>query len=208
MSKNKILAIIFALFMVIGCAFVYIPANGPGHVHITECSVLHNGVVLKWQESQRTDGYEVSRSFLDEKWENIAIVKEATYADENVDDTQKYKYRVRSYQVNSNGDEKYGDYSAVVSASYGPSANGLNAETIKGWITLSWEASANVDGYKIYRCYNANNDWKLLSTVNENIYYDDTVETGLEYSYMIKTYRKINSVMYITSGNIVEIKYK
>ncbi len=71
--------------------------------------------VLKWKTVSNASGYRLYRKTDDaEKWTRVTTTKKTTFTDKKLPDaTGEVKYRVRAYNVNSNGKKVFGKYSAV-----------------------------------------------------------------------------------------------
>lgn len=110
-------------------------------------SVNATSIKLKWDQQGYADGYVVCDS-------NAKVVKRVKGSSATVTGLKpgkKYKYNVKSYTINSQGEESYGKPSSVVSAT-----TKLKTPTVKlkttgtGKMRISWTKSTNADGYEIY----------------------------------------------------------
>ncbi len=63
----------------------------------------------------------------------------------------------------------------------------ITMTTANKGIEVDWDAVATVDTYHLYRRTKGSSTWELLADVKASEYYDDTVESGKQYAYLVKT---------------------
>lgn len=127
-------------------------------------SVNATSIKLKWDQQGYADGYVVCDS-------NAKVVKRVKGSSATVTGLKpgkKYKYNVKSYTINSQGEESYGKPSSVVSAT-----TKLKTPTVKlkttgtGKMRISWTKSTNADGYEIYYKNTKSAKFRRIKTVNK-----------------------------------------
>lgn len=127
-----------------------------------------------------------------------------------------YYFKVRAYYRNAAENKNYyGVYSSAVGARAKPAAvkwdNGASA-CVSGKNILTWNAVANMTGYRIERFTGADltnptldkklkaDDKKYIYTTDKFQYIDEDVQTGVTYTYRIRAYIKVGDANYYSTS--------
>lgn len=123
-------------------------------------------IKLKWQQQGYADGYQVCNS-------KSKVVKSVNGSSASTTVTglkpgKTYKYKVRSYTVNSQGERSYGKASAVVTAT-----TKLKTPTVSlkrngtGRMRIKWSKSTNADGYEIFYKNTKGAKYRRIKKIND-----------------------------------------
>ena len=151
-------------------------------------------VTLKWSESEYADGYFVQRKAGDDAFKTIANITETGYVDkEAIGDVYNF-YRIVPYVSVEGGVckalplEEHG-YVYAKPKSIPVVIQWITAEaTDLNEVTLHWEASEAVDGYKIYRKM-MTGEFEYVAEVEESSYVDTQAVGNEENIYCVYPYR-------------------
>ena len=179
--------------------FYKVIANGSkstydsGYSNIVSCGVIcgtpsvsvkvdaANGKpTLSWKKVDAATGYAIYRD-----GELLTTVTAVTYADTSAAIDTQYSYAV---QALGKTEDLNGSLSKAVSATSGiaqPAAKG-SVDTVSGKPVLTWEAVGGAVKYEIYRSTKSSTSYKLVTTVEELTYTDETVSAGKTYYYKVK----------------------
>lgn len=153
-------------------------------------------ITLKWSKIPEVYGYQIVRyDSSQKKYISVGTVKGAgklTFTDKNLQDGQKYTYKVRGYYKLNSG-SVYGKLSQECS--------GITiADTIENFkasqassssIKLTWSAIPAATGYKIYRYNSSTKKYDRIASVtpSTNCSYTDThLYGGTKYTYKVRAY--------------------
>lgn len=156
-------------------------------------TVKATSIKLKWEQQGYADGYVVCDS-------NAKVVKRVKGNSATVTGLKpgkKYKYNVKSYTVNSQGEESYGKPSSVVSATTKLKTPTVTLKTTgKGKLRISWTKSTNADGYQIYYKNTKGAKFRKIKTakgVNTRICNVRGIKSGKKCYVRVRAYKKSGS---------------
>ncbi|MGN1119492.1 MAG: cellulase family glycosylhydrolase, partial [Oscillospiraceae bacterium] len=136
-------------------------------------------VVLTWDTVQGAQKYRVQR-LNNSVWTTISTPTDASYTDNTVTAGTTYSYRVLA-MVGGNW------YAASAAVSAAPTAStipaNVSAKSSNGKITVSWDAVANAQQYRVQRLNGS--VWSSIGYPTENSFTDDTAAAGTTYSYRV-----------------------
>lgn len=164
-----------------------------------------SSMTLKWDKVEKCDGYKIYKYNKADKtytyFKTIEGKNNNSYNIKKLTSGTTYRYAVRSYK--KLGKYTYnGEYSNVLTTTTSP----LKVKNVKvdnrttSSITLSWDKVSRAEGYKIYRYNSKNKKYELLDEVEGNAkttYIDKKLESGKNYSYKVRAYKKIGKYTYL-----------
>ncbi len=153
------------------------------HLRVTALNNTYAGVSIKWEDVG--DKYVVFRQ--DDpakKFAQIAVVKKASFVDEDVKYMKNYKYAIAIIDDATDGGYDNLDLDNPLDVIYNLVDVASSTSTNNG-ITIKWSAVDGATGYEIYRKQSTEKEGKLLATTTELYYTDASVEDGKTYSYVI-----------------------
>lgn len=155
-------------------------------------------ITVSWKAVSGVDGYRVYRKMGNGSYTSLKYVTGAaktSYVDTTAKAGVTYTYTVKAYC--KNGDKKiYSSYDktgkSAVTKAKAPTLVSAKA-TAYNKITFNWKAVSGVDGYCVYR-KSGSGSYKQLAyvTKNKTSYVDNTVKSGVRYTYTVKGYHNVN----------------
>lgn len=158
-------------------------------------AVNATSIKLKWQQQGYADGYQVCNS----KSKVIKTVNggNASTTVAGLKPGKTYKYKVRSYTTNSQGERSYSAASAVVTAT---TKLKTPAVTLKrngtGRMRIKWTKSTNADGYEIFYKNTKSAKYrriKKVDDVNTRICNVRGIKSGKKCYVRVRAYKKTGS---------------
>lgn len=152
-------------------------------------------IKLKWQQQGYADGYQVCNS-------KSKVVKTVNGGNDSttvagLKPGKTYKYKVRSYTTNSQGERSYSAASAVVTAT---TKLKTPAVTLKrkgtGRMRIKWTKSTNADGYEIFYKNTKSAKYrriKKVDDVNTRICNVRGIKSGKKCYVRVRAYKKTGS---------------
>jgi len=135
---------------------------------------------LSWKKIDGAASYAIYRD-----GEPLTTVTSVSFKDETAAIDTQYSYAV---QALGKTEDLNGSLSKAVSATSGiakPAAKG-SVDTVSGKPVLTWEAVEGAVKYEVYRSTKSSKSYKLVATVEEFTYTDETVSAGKTYYYKVK----------------------
>ena len=155
--------------------------SGVTTLSATSSSVCDQGTVLTWSATSSTDYYKVYRDS-----SLIATTSLTTYSDTDTIAGTNYSYFYKAH--NEGGDSESSNVVNTQAANLCIPADFLataKADCNSKQIDLSWSASSNADGYKIFR-----NEIQVAST-SDTSYSNLNLENFTTYTYFVKAYNSV-----------------
>ncbi|MDO5539785.1 MAG: glycosyltransferase [Eubacteriales bacterium] len=156
---------------------------------IEELYNTSEGVVLKWKQTPKTNGYNVYRKMPNGRYQTIEVLKGAwrtAYTDETAVSGKKYIYKIKAFK------------GASVSAEQEKSIICLSTPVIisiksRGDILgLEWEKTPGANGYNVYR-KKGTGKYERIAVLRgeESTLYEDVVQDNISerYTYQVKAFR-------------------
>lgn len=187
---------------------IFTTTTNPSKVdHVTTVNRTTSSMTLKWNKVENCDGYKIYKYNKTDKtytyFKTIEGKNSTSYELEKLTSGTTYRYSVRSYK--KIGKYTYnGDYSNVLTTTTLPlkvKHFKLDKRTSTS-ITLAWDKVSRAEGYRIYRYNSESKKYELLDEVEgneKNIYTDEKLVSGKNYSYKVKAYKKIGRYTYLGS---------
>lgn len=127
-------------------------------------AVKAGSVKLKWSKQGYADGYQIC----DSKSRVIKSVKKNSASITGLQAGKNYKYKVRSYILNAQGDRSYGAFSSVVSTTTKlKTPNVALVSTGKGKARISWSNVSGASGYEIFYKSSKGGKYRRLKKIND-----------------------------------------
>ncbi len=171
---------------------------------LIKISNARSGITLSWNEVPGADRYRVFRKSADgTKWKKLADVQTATSYTDRSDlvEGKKYRYTVRC--IGQDGSFSSGYDSEGLSMVWLPYVK-LKLKKESTDIKISWNAYANVDGYKLYRKEEGTDSWVRIKTIKNRKttkYTDASTKAGTTYAYRIRAYKSVDGEQYLGYGD-------
>ncbi len=149
-------------------------------------------IKISWDAAEGSDGYYIYAMYGDNsKYKTYSTTKTSCNFT-NLINGDTYKFKVRAYKLDNNGNKVYSTYSDVVSGQPKPAKiTGLNSLSFYKKIHIYWNASESAEGYYIYAMYNDGSKYKTYSTVKNRCNFTN-LANGSTYQFKVRGYN-INS---------------
>lgn len=160
----------------------------------TSSSVTNTSVKINWRKVRGAKGYYVYRKVEDGKWKKIATIKDdetLTYTDKKAY-AGKYIYTVKAYSGSKAGPHNTNGMTA--STKIAPPSNVSAADNSTG-IKVKWSTVKYATGYRVYR-KTTSGSYSLLKVVSDHdtsAFQDNKAESGTNYVYAVRAFRKNSS---------------
>lgn len=174
----------------------------------------YDKIMLKWQEIPGAQGYQIYRSTKPNTgFKQVATVNSGgtvSWSDK-VGINKTYYYKIRSFRY-FNDIGIFSPYSAVVKASTKITAPQISSLSVSSYrkITIKWDKTKNVTGYKVYRKTGTSGSYKLIKNINgagTTSYADSSISPNVSYYYRVKAYKTVKKKDYNSSySNVVLAK--
>ncbi|MCF8303196.1 MAG: hypothetical protein K9I94_07980 [Bacteroidales bacterium] len=153
-------------------------------------------VTLEWSDNSNTEhGFRIERKYEGGNWEEIALVTETQYQDNDFDLNTQVYYRVSTYVGQYNSSYAENDFDATIPP---PEKLEITANSATS-VTLNWAYNATGhQGFKIDRKVNDGvweNDFIILNASEVNITDNSIDLLDNDYSFMVYSfYKSFNSI--------------
>ena len=163
-------------------------------------SISHNGMLLKWKASESAGmdydiTYDVYQKTAD-GWKKLANTRDTQYQVTGLSKCTSYEFGILATTVGKDGET----YDSWEKATVKIKTLGLDAPKVKasnvektGKITLTWNAVAGADQYKVYRSKKQNGTYSYIGTTKKYQFVDAKASVGKSYYYKVKAIDKDNS---------------
>lgn len=171
----------------------------------------YDKITLKWKEVAGAQKYEIYRSTKPDKgYKKIRTISSGGTVSwtDTAGMNKTYYYKIRAYR-NFNGINIFSPYSSVKKASTRITAPQISSLTLSSYskITVKWEKTKSVSGYRIYRKIGKSGTYRAIKTIksaNTVSYTDDSVFPNKIYYYKVRAYKTVNGKEYYSSySNVV-----
>ncbi len=159
---------------------------------LTVSSITANTAALKWNAVKGASGYYVYyRKSGDSEWIRKDITK-TSHTFSGLNGGTKYEFAAKAYKT-AGGVKYVGDYPTVSATTTDGLAKvtGFKADTTMNAVKLSWNKVDGADGYWVYRG-KPEGGWTKIKTTSSLSYTDGDRESGTEYKYAVKAYKKVD----------------
>ena len=142
---------------------------------------VYGGVSVKWTGVEGAENYRVYRKAPGGSWEALAEgLTELNYTDTAVQFASEYQYTVQS--CNHTGCSAYAPGVQIIRIEQPEATVSNEAEGI----LVSWYKVAGAECYNVYRRASGGS-WKTLTSQAGTSYMDTTAESGVKYTYRVKS---------------------
>ena len=167
---------------------------------VSSLSNTSTGIQIKYSSVKGATGYIIYRKKSGGSWSKLKTTAETSWVDTSAAAGKAYYYTVKAYS-NLSGVKFYSGYNKGGTGLFRVAPSNVKSvtNTTEG-LKISWNASSNVTGYRIYRKTEGTTSWVKLANSTATSYVDKTAVQGTCYSYRVKAYKKYNSVYYWSSA--------
>lgn len=156
----------------------------------------YNTVKLTWSSVADATGYQIKRKTEETSYETIADVSSSktSYSDTGLDCGTTYSYRIRAVYEDDNGEETYGSWWRVLSATPTLWKVGKPNFTLSSSlrsVKLSWGKIGGATGYEVYRAPKKGG-YKKVKTTKSRSWKNGSRSLGVTYRYKVRAYRVVN----------------
>lgn len=154
--------------------------------------------VISWQKVENGKKYEVYRAASQKgKYTKVKTTTALSYTDTNASAGKTYYYKVKTIGATESANSKFSEIKACLCICAQPSVK-IKTVAATGKPSLSWKAVAGASKYEIYRAWEENGDYELLSTQKGLSYTDNGVpaDTGCWY--------KVNAIATVENRNSMD----
>lgn len=172
---------------------------------VTTSDRTTSSMKLSWKKVENSEGYKIYKyNESDKTYTYLRTIEgnnNTSYNIKNLSSGTTYKYSVRAY--NKIGKYTYnGEYSTVLTTTTSLlKVKELTTEKRTSTsITLAWDKVSRAEGYRVYRYNSENKKYELIDEVEgnkETTYIDKELESGKNYTYKVKAYKKIGKYTYL-----------
>lgn len=197
----KIGIVIFMFFILCSSLIIdsdKVMANENGNITFTKISSSRAGTKIKWEVSNKYNGYVVYRSKNNGKFKKVDTVARKQYTDADIETGEQYRYKIKPFTV-KRGRKFYKKISGA-SDYYVAKPFGIDNVSVVSFDDhkfISWDLNKLASGYKIYRREEEEN-WEELTviTTNIDIYEDYEIENSKKYQYKVAAIENVEGVEY------------
>lgn len=156
-------------------------------------TIKATSVKLKWSKQGYADGYQVC----DSKSRVIKTVKKNSASITGLRAGKNYKFKVRSYILNAQGDKSYGAFSSVVSTTTKLKTPNVEfVSTGKGKARISWSNVSGASGYEIFYKSSKGGKYRKLKKINDpdiRICNVTGIKSGKKCYVRVRAFKKVGS---------------
>ncbi len=197
------------LIMLVASASISM-ASAIGNVkNLTVKSTSVSGVSLLWSSVSGAKGYRIYKyTGTEKKWKALKTTSALTYKDTSVKAGEVYYYRVKAYE-NVKGKAVFSqEYSNTVKTVVPPSkVSGLKAVSVNGSsVTLSWNKTENVTGYRIYTYNSSTKKYTSVGTTAKTSFTVKGLKSNTSYSFAVRGYKKSDKTVYGAYSSRLSVK--
>lgn len=165
-----------------------------------------NSVYLEWKYDEAYNYFELFRSDDYADWTRVKKVYSNSTYNYNLLDDVCYRYKVRPCVIKEGGVE-YGTFSEEILYCPGQDLTAPELVSVKQTsadkVRLTWKATDNADGYRIYRSTD-NVSWSPIKKVSETAAENYNLQEGVCYYYRVKAYiKKDERWLYSQASNTI-----
>lgn len=212
MSVALVAALVLTLVPVAG--FIEAEAAGAIPAKVNNLKVIErdeNELEFKWDKVYGADGYELRRyNASTEKWVLAENSRDNVADVENLKSATVYRFKVRAYEYDKNGNKVYGSYSYVLRTGTKPNEVDNLRVTSKttSSVTLKWDKVTRADNYRIYRYDSSKSEWIHVSTVSGTSKTISNLKSNTSYKFRIRAWYESNERSYLGDSEYITVKTK
>lgn len=164
---------------------------------VSKLSTAASGIKIEWEKVPGASGYAVYRKTDGKDWAMVGTSTGESYSDKNgLNDGVTYRYTLRAYRgaastaLSNKYDARYwSSFNADgESSAYHPCPVLIEVRASGDGRKVSWKASADADGYAVYR-RRVGGSWAMIAdTVSTSYIDEDALVAGAAYDYTVRAY--------------------
>ncbi len=158
-----------------------------------------SSVTVRWSKVTGATGYEIYRyNTSTSKWDLVGTVNSGSttsFTNTGLTAGNSYRYIVRAFSKQSDGNVCYGYFSSELNAFAICSKPTISSSsTARTGVRINWTKVNGADGYKVYRYKSEEGKWVMLADVSANTtsYLNSNLRSGTPYHYKVQAYKKYN----------------
>lgn len=151
---------------------------------VTEVNSYGDGIRVVWTASEGAESYKLYRKAAGASGWTLVNDSITTneYVDNSISKGTEYYYTVSA--SNSFGDTQY-DNAGLSGMNFG-SIDSISAVLNGTSAVINWSTLAGAEKYEVYRKASTSAEWQKLATVTSATYTDNSLSSGIEYSYKVR----------------------
>ena len=181
---------------------VCVDAEPLPEVNLTSIAPYGDGIVIRWDEVEETDLYEVYCKCEDGAWTKLANTRSLAYKDTTAETDKTY-----SYTVLARNGKRVSPWNEANVLTVKKGLDGVVMSAPQPHLTgniIRWEAVEYADLYQVYRLSPGETTWELLKNTRSLAYKDESAETGVKYYYKVRARKgELMSTMAIQSVSAI-----
>lgn len=139
-----------------------------------------SGVSIEWMAVEDASYYRVYRRIPGGSWETLSSKTTGTsFLDKTAESGVTYQYAVRAYDTSAMTNYNYDlELTRLVQPD-------ISVSNRSGGIRVTWKKVSGAEGYDVYRQISGGS-WQLLDTVAASPFLDESAQSGITYTYMVR----------------------
>ncbi len=196
----KLLSVAFVLTVILAFSCVWaLAVDIPERPAAINVKSDFTSITLSWDAVENAKGYRVYQS-VNGKWKILKTSTAKSYTVTGLKANTTYRFAVKPYAKVDGVTYWAKSYTTVngktLSAPASPAKINVSADFTS--ITLSWNATKNATGYRVYQ--SVNGKWKALKTTTAKKYTVTGLTDTTDYKFAVKAYAKKDGVTYWASA--------
>lgn len=162
---------------------------------LKQCS---SSTKIQWARNARADGYKIYRqdSTTNGKYVLYKTIKDKTantFVDKNVKGGKAYNYQVRAYREMYKGKTFIGEGATLrtVAGLHAPAISSTTSQLRR--VSINWKKNSYANGYEIYYKADDADEFKYLTSTNNNFLNTKKLRAGHTYYFRIKPYKYVGA---------------
>ncbi|MDC7286957.1 fibronectin type III domain-containing protein [Blautia schinkii] len=158
-----------------------------------------NRISFSWKRVDNADGYQIYQyDAAAKKYVRVKTILDAnvtSYTGKKLDFGTNYRYKIRAFTLDEEGQRLYGSFSKVIYAKTAPAKAAASVKAGKNQsLKISWKKVGSADGYQIYRSTSKNGKYTRVKTITNGktlSYQQSKLKKGTYY-YKVRAFTKKN----------------
>ena len=166
---------------------------------------------FRWTKVSGADGYELRRQSLTTgKWLLVERSKDNDADAEKLLSARIYRFKVRAFKYDKDGNRVYGPYSAVLKTGTDPNdvENLRVSAKTTTTVTLKWDSVLRADKYRVYRYNSSTGEWVRIATVSGTSKKVTGLKSGTSYRFRVRAWYEDDGRSYLGDSDYITVKTK